>query len=161
MLPATIFPRAAAMALGVLCSMPALAQTSGAFSSGDATAPSGTTPGISPTPGSLLSPAAPSFGSTTPSFGSMTVPNNRLAPLPGSPSPGFSTSSPSFSTPSPSFSTPSPSFSTPSPSFGTTTPSFSSSTPGATIQLQPPVSSTPDGQPFGGVRICPSGMTFC
>jgi hypothetical protein len=98
---ANILPRATAMALGLLYSVAAFAQTSGT-----------TTPGLSTTtPGFTLGPA-PSFGSTTPSF-----------------------------------STPSPSFSTPSPSFGTT-PSFGS-TPGATIQ------------PFGGVRTCPSGMTFC
>ena len=132
MLAAIPFPRAAAMALGVLSSAAVFAQTSGTLSSGGATAP-GTTRGLSPAPDSLLGPR-PGFGTTTP-----------LAPLPGSPSPGLSTPSPSFSTPSPSFSTPSPSFSTPSPSF--------SSNPSSSFGTPAPSSS--------GARPCPNGLTFC
>ena len=68
---ANILPRATAMALGLLYSVAAFAQTSGT-----------TTPGLSTTtPGFTLGPA-PSFGSTTPSFGITRLPNNSLAPFP-------------------------------------------------------------------------------
>ncbi len=119
--------------------------------------------------GAAVAQSTSAIGSGTPStsgpssatgeirgLGLPSVPNNRLAPLPGSiapiPSPGSSTL-PGSATGS-----------TTAPAVGgatATAPAPSTSaTPGVTVELAPPAPATAPGAP-NPVRTCPPGITFC
>ena len=126
-------------------------------------------------PFAALSSAAP--GQTTGAIGSPTtgsaseirgpglpvVPNNSLAPLPGSTVPSLGAATPGLSTTTPGLSTTIPGLTTATPGVSTTTPgATTSTTPGVIIELPPPTSgaaSTPGGTE--AVRTCPPGITFC
>jgi hypothetical protein len=127
-------------------------------------------------PFAALSTAAP--GQTTGAIGSPTtgsaseirgpglpvVPNNSLAPLPGSTVPSLGAATPGLSTTTPGLTTTIPGLTTTTPGgVSTTTPgATTSTTPGVIIELPPPTSGA--ASTSGGteaVRTCPPGITFC
>jgi hypothetical protein len=99
--------------------------------------------------------------------GLATVPNNSLAPLPGSVT---GTTTPGLNPATPGLGTTTPGLSTTTPGLGTTTPGVVPSaptpglatTPGVVIEFPPP--SIAPGTPApsaDAVRTCPPGITFC